>query len=143
MTKQQKNHISRGKRAIQGGHDVDDEQLVKARRSHRELMAIGESKVATADQMERDISRHLAHCEGELQKFEAELRERGVMKEGQAKKKGYGDGAGKSAAGAAGAGMQLPDLDAPAALGAGRNRGRQGGEPGSCLLYTSPSPRDS
>ena len=133
MTKQQKNHISRGKRAIQGGHDVDDEQLVKARRSHRELMAIGESKVATADQMERDISRHLAHCEGELQKFEAELRERGVMKEGQAKKKGYGDGAGKSAAGAAGAGMPLPDLDAPAALGAGRNRGRQGGGAAAAL----------
>ena len=47
MTKQQKNHISRGKRAIQGGHDVDDEQLVKARRSHRELMAIGESKAVS------------------------------------------------------------------------------------------------
>ena len=80
MQKQSKNHVARAKRSVQGGHEPDEELLHKARRSCRELMEIDQEKVACADQLYDDLSRHLERCEGELCKFEEELRERGQLK---------------------------------------------------------------
>eukprot|EP00326_Haptolina_ericina_P027436 CAMPEP_0181189208 /NCGR_PEP_ID=MMETSP1096-20121128/11540_1 /TAXON_ID=156174 ORGANISM="Chrysochromulina ericina, Strain CCMP281" /NCGR_SAMPLE_ID=MMETSP1096 /ASSEMBLY_ACC=CAM_ASM_000453 /LENGTH=164 /DNA_ID=CAMNT_0023278347 /DNA_START=33 /DNA_END=524 /DNA_ORIENTATION=- len=80
MQKQSKNHIARAKRSVQSGAQLDDELLLKARKSFRELIELDEEKVACADQMCAYITKHLLHCETELQKFEEELKEKGQLK---------------------------------------------------------------
>ena len=52
----------------------------QARKSFRELIELDEEKVACADQMCAYITKHLLHCETELQKFEEELKEKGQLK---------------------------------------------------------------
>ena len=128
MQKQSKNHVARAKRSVQGGHEPDEELLHKARRSCRELMEIDQEKVACADQLYDDLSRHLERCEGELCKFEEELRERGQLKTPVSVKSSEPAGASSADGAAGGLNVQVGggagDMAAPP-VSAGGRRGRQ------------------
>ena len=51
MQKQSKNHIARAKRSVQGGHSPDEDLLLKAQKSSRELLEVDSEKVDVADQL--------------------------------------------------------------------------------------------
>ena len=99
----------------------------QARRSCRELLEIDSDKVACADQLYDDLSRHLERCEGELCKFEEELRERGQLKTPANVKASASEPPGAGADSAAG-GLSVQvggPSEMPAPLGTGGRRGRQ------------------
>lgn len=131
MQKQSKNHIARAKRSVQGGHSPDEDLLLKAQKSSRELLEVDSEKVACADQLYDDLSRHLERCEGELHKFEEELREKGQLKTPANVKASAPPSEPSGAAGsegtAGGLSVQVGGLahEMPAPLGTGGRRGRQ------------------
>ena len=45
MQKQSKNHVARAKRSVQGGHSPDEDLLLKAQKSCRELLEVDSEKV--------------------------------------------------------------------------------------------------
>ena len=51
VQKQSKNHIARAKRSVQGGHSPDEDLLLKAQKSSRELLEVDSEKVDVADQL--------------------------------------------------------------------------------------------
>ena len=131
MQKQSKNHVARAKRSVQGGHSPDEDLLLKAQKSCRELLEVDSEKVACADQLYDDLSRHLERCEGELHKFEEELREKGQLKTPANVKASAAASEPSSAGGtdgaAGGLSVQVGGAanEMPAPLGTGGRRGRQ------------------